>query len=340
MMCQEPLGSPLPKQIAVFRALQLGDLLCAVPAWRALRAALPDVRVTLIGLPWARSFVERFSAYLDDFLEFPGFPGLPEQKPNLAAIPVFLADAQRRRFDLALQMHGDGLISNPIAVLLGARVNAGFFVPGQYSPDPDRFFPYPAELPEVRRNLRLVECIGIPPQGEHLEFPLGKEDENALQTIDGIQKLAPGRYVCIHPGAREVNRRWPVACFAEVADAIADDGLHVAITGSAEEFDVAKQVARTMRAPSFNLAGRTKLGGLAALLRRARLLVANDTGVSHLAAALSVPSVIVFTGSEPHRWAPLDHRRHRAVFMRAAPTVRAVLKEVSDLLQNEVSCVA
>lgn len=128
------LGKSLPKKIAVFRALQLGDLLCAVPAFRALRRALPNSKITLIGLPWAKSFVDRFPNYFDDFLEFPGYPGLSEIVPQVKRIPAFFMTAQERRFDLAIQMHGSGIFANPITVLLGANVNAGFFsLPGVLS---------------------------------------------------------------------------------------------------------------------------------------------------------------------------------------------------------------
>src|SRR5690349_14627850 len=114
-------------KIAIFRALQLGDLLCAIPAARAIRGAYPDARVALVGLPLARELAMRFSSYFDGFLEFPGFPGLPEHRPDFARIPRFFEEAGRERFDLVLQMHGSGELTNPLAVLMGGALTAGFY---------------------------------------------------------------------------------------------------------------------------------------------------------------------------------------------------------------------
>src|SRR5262249_20056841 len=76
-------GAPLPRRVVCLRALRLGDLPCAVPAFRAIRAALPNAEIVLVILPWAREFVERYAGYLDGFREFPGYPGLPEREPRI-----------------------------------------------------------------------------------------------------------------------------------------------------------------------------------------------------------------------------------------------------------------
>ncbi len=308
------LGEPQPRRVVVVRALRgLGDLLCTTPAMRALRVALPAAEITLLSLPWAQTFVERFDRYFDSFIEFPGYPGIPERVPPIAQLPGFLAEVQARQFDLALQMHGSGIISNPFTVMLGARINAGFYLPGQYCPDPGRFLAYPAGEAEVRRHLHLMEFLGLPLQGEEMDFPLRESDRQELDEIGPAHALREREYVCLHAGAYEPARRWPAERFATVADALAARGLQIVLTGSAGEAGLAAQVAARMRAPAVDLAGKTSLGALAVLLSRSRLLLTNDTGVSHLAAALAVPSVVIFLASDPLRWAPLDRRLHRSV---------------------------
>jgi ADP-heptose:LPS heptosyltransferase len=318
----------------VFRALQLGDMLCAVPALRALRAALPDAEIVLVGLPWARWYAERFGRYLDGFREFPGYPGLPEWPPQLDRIPAFLAAMQGERFDLAIQLHGSGVVSNPLTLLFGARRTVGFYQPPGYCPDAESFFPYPDWGLEVRRVLSLLEHLGIPARGEALEFPLNGDDYGALANLSGAKDLEPGSYVCIHPGASVPERRWPPERFAAVADALAARGLRVVLTGTAGEAGLARQVGWGMKAAYLDLAGRTDLGTLGALLRGARLLVCNDTGVSHVAAALRVPSAVISTGDNPERWAPADRQRHRVLCRDASVSTDEVIRQAEDLLRE------
>lgn len=301
-----------PTEIAVFRALQLGDLLCVVPALRALKQAFPAARVTLIGLPWAEAFVERFGKYLDAFLPFPGFPAFPERSCDLTAWPGFLRAAHARRFDVALQLHGSGALANPLVLLLGARLTAGHFRRGDYCPDAARFIPWRHDAHEVERYLALLRALGIPAHDDALEFPLSDADREELHASAGA--LLPARdYVCVHPGAQLPTRRWHPERFAAVADALASQGLAIVLTGVAHETKLTRCVARTMRAPAIDLAGKTSLGGIAALIDRARLLVANDTGVAHLADALGTPSVRISCGADPHRFAPRDGSLHRVL---------------------------
>jgi ADP-heptose:LPS heptosyltransferase len=316
----------------VLRALQFGDLLCAVPALRAFRAAWPDTEIVLIGLPWARAFVERFDRYLDGFREFPGYPGLPEREPAIGRIPAFLAAIQAERFDLAVQLHGSGPIVNPLVMLFGAARAAGFYPAGERCPDPETFRPWPERGLEIRRLLALPKFLGLPPVGEHLEFAVRASDRAALALAAGDAPLRPGRYVCIHPGASVPERRWPVAHFAAVAARLAARELAIVLTGTAGEAGLTRAVAEASGPFCLDLAGKTDLGAVAALFQGARLLVCNDTGVSHLAVALGVPSVVISTGDNPERWAPIDRERHRVLCKAEGVRPDEVIAEAERLI--------
>ncbi len=322
----------------MFRALKLGDLLCAVPALRAIRAALPRAEVTLVGLPWAAEFADRFHRYVDRFIPFPGWPGLPERPVDTAAVPGFLAAVRAERFDLAIQLHGSGPVVNPLVERFGARRTAGFHLPGDDCPFPATFRPWPDRGLEVERLLLLTDHLGFPRQGDHLEFPVTPADEAAVAGF----VLSPGGYAVVHPGASVAERRWPADRFAAVADALAERGLQAVVTGTAGEAPLAADLAARARCDVLDLAGRTDLGATAALLRDARVLVCNDTGVSHVAAGVRCPSVVLSTGDNPARWAPADRRRHRVLCdpTGLVPTA-AVLAALDALLtatRSEVPC--
>ncbi|HJV24687.1 MAG TPA: glycosyltransferase family 9 protein [Aromatoleum sp.] len=324
------LKSRKPTNIVIFRALQLGDMLCAVPALRALRGACPQARITLVGLPWAQAFASRYPRYMDDFVSFPGFPGLPERVPDIAAFPSFLAEMQSRRFDLAIQMHGDGRLSNAIVALFDAEFQAGF---GAASATASAsLLPFPQEGHEIRRLLALAEFLGAPPLGDELEFPLTAEDERELVGSGLVEGLTSSGYICLHPGARAPEKCWPPERFAAVGDALHElTGLPLVLTGSCAETGLTAAVRRALHSPSIDAASPISAGGLAALLSRARLLVTNDTGVAHIAAGLRLPSVIVFRASELARWAPLDGALHRTVW---APAGSAADDGLSDVLAH------
>jgi len=320
------------KKIGIFRALQLGDMLCAIPAVRALRHAYPHAQIILLGLPWAKSFTERFDHYFDGFMHFPGYPGLPEQGFDPEIFREFTGQMQQQRFDLLLQMQGNGSLVNPMMELFGARYLAGFKTHGHYAPDNDLFLSYPDDCSEIERHLALMKHLEIASLGKELEFPIMKSDENELSSLQ--LPLVKQHYVCIHPGSRGAWRQWPTAYFAALADFSSEQGYKVVLTGTKDELHIVEDVARQMNNQPINLAGKTSLGAVGVLIRDAALLVSNCTGVSHIASALKTPSVVISMDGEPHRWAPLDTYRHRTINWLRSPDFHLVFREMVDLLQQ------
>lgn len=312
--------------------------MCAVPAFRAIRSAYPSAEITLLGLPWAEDFTARFHHILDRHIPLPGFPGFPEQEAEIGLFPNFLEHIQTKQFDLALQMHGSGSLSNSIISLFGAKQMAGFYLNGNYCPDPTTFTLYPQQGHEIHRLLALVEFLGLIPAGQQadnrLEFPLYDCDWKEYGRLRE-QHLLGENSVVIHAGARASDRRWSAEKFAAVADRLSAAGYQVVLTGSDAEREIVQQVEAHMIAPAVNLCGETSFGALVALLASSRLLVSNDTGVSHLAAALRVPSVILFSSSDPKRWAPLDLYLHRRILNAANIEPESVYHKAAALLEKE-----
>jgi ADP-heptose:LPS heptosyltransferase len=119
------------------------------------------------------------------------------------------------------------------------------------------------------------------------------------------------------------------------------------LTGTDEERPLVEAVSKHMEAAYVDACGRLTLGALGVLLTRARLVLSNDTGVSHLAAALGEPSVVVFSGSDRARWAPLDGELHRAVGLGVpddaevrVPSELASVDEVVEALEGVVALTA
>jgi ADP-heptose:LPS heptosyltransferase len=272
----------------------------------------------LIGLPWAREFARRYRREFSDFIEFPGCPGLPERAPDPVNVQAFLACMRHAAFDLVIQMHGSGRFINAFVQQFSAKAIAGYFSPESDSdddtaenecPDDDTFLRYPSNLHEAHRHLRLIEFLsGTHSSNVALDWPLTEDDLN-----EAAELLGGARPICLHPGARYMSRRWPVERFAEVGNRLGQEGWPIVITGSAEEEELGQQLSDALTVPHRRLSGMTSLGGMFGVAARSRLIITNDTGMSHVAASVRAPSVVLHLGSDAHRWAPLDAQRHLLV---------------------------
>ncbi|MBA2288741.1 MAG: glycosyltransferase family 9 protein [Ktedonobacteraceae bacterium] len=303
-----------PQRIAILRALQLGDMLQSVPALRAIRTRFPHAEITLIGLPWAASFVCRFQRYIDRFIEFAGYPGITEVEVDPQRTAHFIEEQQAYGYDLVVQMHGSGKTSNALALALGGRVSIGYYDPAAPAHELTLAIPYPDNWPEVLRNLGLARLLGCTDLTTRLEFPLFNEDLVEAATLLHALPRADRPWIGLHGGARPPARRWPLERFARVGNELMQRfGAQIILTGGPGEEAMARTVEEQLSGPALNLAGQTSLGALAGVISKLDLFISNDTGPAHIANAVDTFSITIFGPADHRRWAPLDQARHPIV---------------------------
>jgi ADP-heptose:LPS heptosyltransferase len=295
------LPSP-PRKIAVLRASRLGDFVCATPALRALRAAVPQAEITMITLPLLRDLAAR-SPHVDRFVAFPGFPGIAQQFFNAHQALEFFQRMQAERFDLAIQLQGSGVYANPFTLMLGATATAGFVRAEDEPSRLDAALVWPDRGHEIRRLLALMRLIGVEPREESLAFPLLDEDRRAAtELLAGL----PRPLIGLHAGSHDPLRRWPPDRFATVARTLVRScGGTVVLLGGLHDSDAALELAAAIGPGAYNLVGRTSLGVLGAVIAEFALLITNDSGPAHVAFALRTPTVTIYRAGGTERYGPL-----------------------------------
>ncbi|MCL5411141.1 MAG: glycosyltransferase family 9 protein [Patescibacteria group bacterium] len=301
------------RKIAVLRAGVLGDFLICTPALKALRQAFPNAKIILLARPNLVSFIQDRYPYIHQVIGIPFYPGIlnlmKEYDPR--ETEKFFKIMEKEGFDLAIQMHGGGKYSNPFVKKLGAKFTLGAkAVDAKDSLDLNLH--YELYQNEVIRNLEMLSLIGIKTADFQTEaFVLEKDKKELVQALGQAEF---GRYLVIHATATDPRRYWPVENFAQVADNLNREfGLKTVLVGTKEEGKTVKKVEKAMETPAINLCGLTTLGVLTALLSRASLVIANDSGPSHLAVALKIPTVTIFWVGNMITWSPFFRQNHRPV---------------------------
>jgi ADP-heptose:LPS heptosyltransferase len=296
-------------RLAVLRANAVGDYLVGLPALEALRAAYPAAELVLLSADWHAGFLAGRPGPVDRCLPVPPTAGVRDDRPPSppAVVDRFFARMRAERFDLAVQLHGGGRHSNAFARRLGARVTAGSRTPD--APPLDRAVPYTAHQHEIHRLLEVVGLVGA--------TPVTLEPRLQVTPADRAQAAAAlasddRPLVVLHPGANDPRRRWPVERLATVGGELARKGARLAVVGTASERGLVDRLLDRLDGDAADLAGRLGLGGLAGLLEHAVMLVGNDSGPRHLAAAVGTATVAVYWGVNLGTHGPLYRTRHRA----------------------------
>jgi ADP-heptose:LPS heptosyltransferase len=278
----------------VARLDNIGDVLLAGPCVRAVAAHAESVM--LLAGPRGRAAADLLPG-VDEVLEFRA-PWIDPEPPELTAdgIDGLVKRIRDARLDGALLL--TSFHQSPLPLALVLRM-AGVPWIGGISED------YPGSLldlrhrvdgdpPEAERALSLAEAAG-------LTLPLGDDGALAVRRpLPDVSALTgPPGYVAVHPGASVPARRQSPARSAELVRALTAAGHRVVVTGAPAE------TAAVAGTAAVDLGGKTDLRALAAVLDRAGVLVAPNTGPAHLAAAVGTPVVSLFAPVVPAaRWAP------------------------------------
>ncbi|MBO3093340.1 glycosyltransferase family 9 protein [Cellulomonas dongxiuzhuiae] len=287
-----------------------GDVLLSGPALRALAATAE--RLDVLASP-AGAHAARLLPGVDDVLVFdPPWSGYAPPPVDPRAVHGLVADLAARRYDRAVVL--TSFHQSPLPVALVLRLAGVPFVAGTSEDYPGSLLDLrhrrPEGLHEVEAALDLATAAGG-------RLPAGDDGRLALRTplptlaaalhADALVRAtggATGSYVVVHPGA-SVPARAPSPDHArEIVAALADAGRTVLVTGGRGERDLAAHVTAGV-AGAVDVAGRTSLAGLAAVLAGADVVVVGNTGPAHLAAAVGTPVVSLFSPVVPAgRWSP------------------------------------
>jgi len=303
-----PRPSPhAPKRILVIRLDRIGDVVLSTPVLQALRQQFPHAFIAMMVRPACQDIVEG-NPYLNEVMLY---EKEGQQRSVLHTI-TFARRLRRHAFDTAIVLHPNNRSHwipwlARIPVRIGYDRKCGWLLTHRL---PHR--KQEGAQHEAAYTLELLAPLGITPPSTPRPFvPVSPRAAQRIETWLAEQSItSTERLVAIHPSASCVSKRWMPERFAKVADQlIVEQGVRICLIAGASDVRYAQQMADAMTQPVLNVAGRLSVGELAALLRRCQLLISNDSGPVHLAAAVGTPVVDIFgrnqRGLSPLRWGPL-----------------------------------
>lgn len=317
-----------PRRILLVRPRAAGDVLLATPILAALRETFPEAWIALAVRRNMVPLVEE-NPHADEILVIDAFEdaALPAARRALGAARFF-ARLRGERFDLAIDLHG-GPRSALVTFATGARVRVGYDTPGRraaYTVRVPRFEIDPdgkqIVRSAVRVNAAVVSRIGVRVRDESLVLRVPERARRRARAFLDAEGLGSERpLVLVNPAAKWATKAWPAERYAAVARRLVlDRGADVVVLWGPGERATAERVVAEARGagsttairsgPRILLAPEGDLGDVAALVEVADLVVGTDSGVSHIAAALGIPSVTLFGPTNPTAWHPYDPARH------------------------------
>ena len=292
-------------KILLTRTDRIGDVVLSTPAIKAVRDKYPDAHIAFMVRPYAKDIV-RGNPNLDEVIIYDKYG---KERGFLSTVFFALA-LRKKKFDLAIMLHPTNRV-HLIAYLAGVPERVGydrrlaFLLTKKVSHKKQE-----GKKHELEYTLDLLKVMEIEAKDRELFLPIHENDIKRIEKF--LEEYHVGKEVtliAVNPGASCPSKRWAPKNFAEVSDELAAKfKARILIVSDCANAEFAKSVAAGMKYEPVNLAGKTTVGELAALLSKCKLFVSNDSGPVHIASAVGTPVISIFgrkdPGLSPRRWGP------------------------------------
>ncbi|MEK6559607.1 MAG: lipopolysaccharide heptosyltransferase II [Planctomycetota bacterium] len=304
-----------PKNILVVRLGAMGDIVHVIPAVMNLRTAFPSAYISWLVEDKLKDLVEGLPC-IDEVIVFPRrqlqtYLKYPQKYFKIISeIRTFLKKLRNKNYDIALDFHGN-FKSGLLTYLSKAKTRIGFSK--GYCKEFNFIFtnlqitPQQKKMHRIDKYLNLLHGLGIESKYQKPVFPI--PDTDRLYIDDFIQQnhLNKKPMAIIHPGTSLFGKykRWPPKNYANLADRLTQElGYSVVFTWGALEYKIAKEITSLMQYQATIACKTSSVKQLIALLQRAHVFIGGDTGPTHIASCIGIPTVAIFGPKDPVIYTP------------------------------------
>lgn len=289
------------KRILVIKISSIGDVILAIPSFRALREKFPNAKIyVLVGLK-SRQIVQS-CPYIDEVIVF-------DRNKEGSSFRLFRVakELSSYKFDIVIDLQ-----NNKISHLLSFLC----WAPSRYGFDNGKFsfllnhrvrFIGLGVINPVEHQSKVLGILGVDIKDYSLKLWPTESDFKYIDeqlSMEWVSREQPLVGINLSSSAKWQTKRWPLENFIHLTDSLAKDNIRTVLTGSDEDLHLANRFVSISKAKPINFVGKTSLLELTALIKRCNMFITGDSAPMHIAAAMKTPFVALFGPTDPKRHLP------------------------------------
>lgn len=323
-----------PKKLLLIRTDRIGDVVLTTPVIKALRMTYPKCHITMLVAKSARTLVT-----LNPFLDEVKIDDRQFLHNGFLGFFKLVQSIRQEKYDTVVVLHTKKR-TNLVAFLAGIPQRLGFKNKkfGFLLTHPVKDARHTGEKHETEYCMDLIERLNVERVEPELLVSVHKTAESWIEQLLHLNQIhASEKLIAVHLGASDPAKRWPLEKFKELIDLIRENvECRVILVGSPDTLTLSNSLNLRFNNSLMNMAGKTSLAQLISLLKHSHLLISNDSGPVHIAAALGTPVVSIFTrnqpGINPERWRPLGEKSR---FVSVPPDESVSFKKAGALKEGQ-----